>query len=341
MTARHLAITMGDPAGIGPEIIVKAADRLRPRLLTGDLSLVVIGSNAVLEQARASFAPHLVIHEVEEGDRDWPALCALQAGPEGSPIRPGVLSEVCGRFAFQAVERGVRMALAGRIGGVVTAPLNKEALNKAGYNYPGHTEMLAELTGVKGSCMMLAHGNMRVSHLTTHIALEDVPKRITPDRLRQVIQLTHNALTRLGTGRTRIAVAALNPHAGEGGLFGTHDIKVAAPVIAAAVKEGLDVIGPVPGDTVFVKLRAGQYDAVIANYHDQGHIPVKLLGFEIDPANGVWNDLSGVNITLGLPIIRTSVDHGTAFDIAGKGIANANSLIEAIEYAEQLAWSVA
>jgi 4-phospho-D-threonate 3-dehydrogenase / 4-phospho-D-erythronate 3-dehydrogenase len=337
MPPRHLAITMGDPAGIGPEIIVKAAARLRPRLEAGHLRLLVIGSNEALERARAQFTPDTAIPEVTEADVAWPALCALQAGPEGEPICPGQLSADGGRFAFQAVERGVRLAQSGRVGGIVTAPLNKEALNKAGYHYPGHTEMLAELTGVKGSCMMLAHGNMRVSHITTHIALEDVPKRATPERLRRVIELTHDALTRLGTGRARIAVAALNPHAGEGGLFGRHDIDVAAPVIADAVAAGRDVVGPVPGDTVFVKLRAGQYDAVVANYHDQGHIPVKLLGFEIDPATGKWNDLSGVNITLGLPIIRTSVDHGTAFDIAGQGLANEQSLVEAIEYAERLA----
>jgi 4-phospho-D-threonate 3-dehydrogenase / 4-phospho-D-erythronate 3-dehydrogenase len=336
MPPRHLAITMGDPAGIGPEIIVKAAARLRPRIESGELRLVVIGSNPALDQARAQFAPELAIPAVEEGDPAWPALCALQAGPEGEPIRPGELSADGGRFAYLAVERGVRLAQSGRVGAIVTAPLNKEALNKAGYHYPGHTEMLAELTGVRGSCMMLAHGNMRVSHLTTHIALEDVPKRATADRLRRVIGLTQEALSRLGTGRARIAVAALNPHAGEGGLFGRHDIDVAAPVIAEAVAQGLDVVGPVPGDTVFVKLHAGQYDAVIANYHDQGHIPVKLLGFEVDPETGKWNDLSGVNITLGLPIIRTSVDHGTAFDIAGKGIANEQSLVEAIEYAERL-----
>ena len=336
MPPRHLAITMGDPAGIGPEIIVKAAARLRPQIEGGDLRLVVIGSNPALERARAQFAPELDIPEVEETDGDWPALCALQAGPEGEPIQPGELSADGGRFAYLAIERGVRLARSGRVGGLVTAPLNKEALNKAGYHYPGHTEMLAELTGVRGSCMMLAHGNMRVSHLTTHIALEDVPKRATADRLRRVIALTHDALSRLGTQRARIAVAALNPHAGEGGLFGRHDIDVAAPVIAEAVAEGKDVVGPVPGDTVFVKLHAGQYDAVIANYHDQGHIPVKLLGFEVDPETGKWNDLSGVNITLGLPIVRTSVDHGTAFDIAGKGIANEQSLVEAIEYAERL-----
>ncbi len=337
MASRHLAITMGDPAGIGPEIIVKAAARLRPRINSGHLALLVIGSNAALEQARARFSPAIEIAEVTEADTAWPSLCMMQAGPEGQPIPPGELSADGGRFAFQAVERGVRLAQSGRVSGIVTAPLNKEALNKAGYHYPGHTEMLAELTGVKGSCMMLAHGNMRVSHLTTHIALEDVPKRVTAERLRRVIELTNDALLRLGERGRRIAVAALNPHAGEGGLFGRHDIDVAAPVIAEAVAAGRDVVGPVPGDTVFVKLRAGQYDAVIANYHDQGHIPVKLLGFEVDPATGKWNDLSGVNITLGLPIIRTSVDHGTAFDIAGKGIANEQSLVEAIEYAERLA----
>ncbi len=335
--APHLAITMGDPAGIGPEIIAKAAARLQPRIQSGALRLVVIGSYPALEQARARFAPDVAIPEVREENAGWPPLCALQAGPEGAPIQPGQLSAEGGRFAFQAVERGVRLSLAGRAGGIVTAPLNKEALNQAGYHYPGHTEMLAELTGVRGSCMMLAHGNMRVSHVTTHIALEDVPKRATPERLRRVLDLTHAALTRLNLGRARIAVAALNPHAGEGGLFGRHDIDVAAPVIAQAVADGMNVVGPVPGDTVFVKLRAGQYDAVVANYHDQGHIPVKLLGFEIDPNTGTWNELSGVNITLGLPIIRTSVDHGTAFDIAGKGVANERSLLEAIEYAELLA----
>jgi 4-phospho-D-threonate 3-dehydrogenase / 4-phospho-D-erythronate 3-dehydrogenase len=337
MTDPHLAITMGDPAGIGPEIIVKACDKLRARIDAGDLRLLIIGSGAALKHAAAQLGASLDIPEVGAADAEWPNLCLLQADSEGEPIRPGVLSADGGRFAFKAVEQGVRLTQAGRIGGIVTAPLNKEALNKAGYHYPGHTEMLAELTGVKGSVMMLAHGNMRVSHVSTHIALQDVPKRLTPERLRYVIDLTDKALRGLGLNRRKIAVAALNPHAGEGGLFGRQDIDVSEPTIAQAVADGLNVVGPVPGDTVFVKLRAGQYDAVIAMYHDQGHIPVKLLGFEVDPVTGKWQELSGVNITLGLPIIRTSVDHGTAFDIAGKGIANERSLIEAIEYAERLA----
>jgi 4-hydroxythreonine-4-phosphate dehydrogenase len=337
MTTRHLAITMGDPAGIGPEIIAKACQTLTPRIVSGDLGIVVIGSVGALKRACADFAPEVVFTEVRETDTAWPSLSVMQAGDADAPITLGEVQADGGRFAYLAVERGVRLAMAGRIGGIVTAPLNKEALNLAGYHYPGHTEMLAELTGVRGSVMLLAHGNMRVSHVTTHIALQDVPKRLTPERLRRVLDLTHEAVSNLGLGRCKIAVAALNPHAGEGGLFGREDIDVSAPTIAQAVADGMDVVGPIPGDTIFVKLRAGQYDAVVAMYHDQGHIPVKLLGFEIDPATGKWMDLSGVNITLGLPIIRTSVDHGTAFDIAGKGIANARSLIEAIEYAELLA----
>jgi 4-phospho-D-threonate 3-dehydrogenase / 4-phospho-D-erythronate 3-dehydrogenase len=337
MTTAHVAITMGDPAGIGPEIIVKAAARLKPRIDAGALKLVVIGHATALESARRQFAPDLGIPAVGADNSVWPHLCAIAAGEERAPISPGVLSAEGGRFAYLAIAAGVRLAQAGKVAGLVTAPLNKEALNLAGYHYPGHTEMLAELTGVRGSVMLLAHGPMRVSHVCTHVALEDVPKRLTPERLRRVIDLTHDALIRLGAPRARIAVAALNPHAGEGGLFGRQDIDVSAPTIAKAVADGLDVVGPIPGDTVFVKLRAGQYDAVVAMYHDQGHIPVKLLGFEIDPATGEWRDLSGVNITLGLPIIRTSVDHGTAFDIAGKGLANEHSLVEAIEYAELLA----
>jgi 4-phospho-D-threonate 3-dehydrogenase / 4-phospho-D-erythronate 3-dehydrogenase len=333
----QLAITMGDPAGVGPEIIVKACKRLEGRLRAGELRLLVIGSNPALEAARAALGVDIDIAEVSETAADWPVLACLQAAPEGLPIIPGELSVDGGRFAYAAIERGVRLAEAGRIHGIVTAPLNKEALNKAGYHFAGHTDMLAHLTGARGSVMMLAHDNMRVSHVTTHIALEDVPKKLTPERLRYVIDLTDDALRGLGLPRRRIAIAALNPHAGEGGLFGRQDIDVSAPVIAECVASGLDVVGPVPGDTIFVKLRAGQYDAVVAMYHDQGHIPVKLLGFNVDPATGKWNALSGVNITLGLPIIRTSVDHGTAFDIAGKGIASETSLIEAIDYAVKLA----
>ena len=333
MSASSVAITMGDPAGIGPEIIVKAAQRLAPRLQDGSLRLLVIGSRTALDTATA----RLGVPSIPVGTADSPGVAQIPVGDHHADVPLGQVSALGGDFAYRAVARGVELAMAKQIGAIVTAPLNKEALNLAGYHYAGHTEMLAELTGVRGSVMLLAHGNMRVSHVTTHIALQDVPKRLTPERLRLVVTLTHAALVELGIAQPHIAIAALNPHAGEGGLFGREDIDVTTPVIAAMNAEGMHLSGPVPGDTVFVKLRAGQYDAVVAMYHDQGHIPVKLLGFHVDPATGVWNSLSGVNITLGLPIIRTSVDHGTAFDIAGKGIASEESLIEAIEYAEKLA----
>jgi 4-hydroxythreonine-4-phosphate dehydrogenase len=327
---------MGDPAGIGPEIIVKACAKLKERIDAGALKLLVIGHIPALRAAERLVGALRAIPETAPDD-SWPALACLSAGTPQEEIRVGEMSAECGRFSYLAVAEAVRLAMAGRIQGIVTAPLNKEALNLAGYHHAGHTEMLAELTGVSGSVMMLAHGNMHVSHVTTHVALKDVPARLTPKRLRFVIDLTHKALKDLGLSRARIAVAALNPHAGEGGLFGREDIDISAPTIAQCVADGLDIVGPVPGDTVFVKLRAGQYDAVVAMYHDQGHIPVKLLGFQVDPASGNWDALSGVNITLGLPIIRTSVDHGTAFDIAGKGIASETSLIEAIDYALRLA----
>ncbi|MEO8714014.1 MAG: 4-hydroxythreonine-4-phosphate dehydrogenase PdxA, partial [Acetobacteraceae bacterium] len=290
---------------------------------------------SALAAARAVLGDPEPIEEVTE-DADWPALAFLAAGEERTPVRFGEVSDEAGRFAYLGVERAVRLALGGRVGAIVTAPLNKEALNRAGYHYAGHTELLAKLTGVKGSVMLLAHGGMRVSHVTTHVPLAAVPALLTEARLRRVVDLTHAALRDLGFARPRIAIAALNPHAGEGGLFGREDIDVTAPVAAGYVAAGLDVTGPVAGDTVFVKLRAGQFDAVVAMYHDQGHIPVKLLGFDVDPVTGVWRALSGVNVTLGLPIIRTSVDHGTAFDIAGTGQANEKSLIEAIDYALRL-----
>jgi 4-hydroxythreonine-4-phosphate dehydrogenase len=336
--APTLAITMGDPAGVGPEIIVKAARRLQHRLGGGHLRLLVIGHRTALDAAREVVPDAPPIPVVDE-DAHWPALALLPAGEERAHLAIGEVSAEAGRFSYLAVERGVKLAMARRIDGIVTAPLNKEALNLAGHHFAGHTDMLAALTGTKSSVMMLAHGDMRVSHVTTHVALEKVPALLTPERLRRTIDLTHAALLGLGIKRPHIAIAALNPHAGEGGLFGRQDIDITTPVVAECVEGGMRITGPVPGDTVFVKLRARQFDAVVAMYHDQGHIPVKLLGFNVDPATGTWNSLSGVNITLGLPIIRTSVDHGTAFDIAGRGIANEDSLIEAIEYAERLAAS--
>lgn len=337
MTQTILAITVGDPAGIGPEIALKAVAQLKDRLAARELALLLVGDPGVLARAGAvlDLVPPPVIDEA--GISAMTGAAILPTPTPDREIRWGEVSADGGEQAYQAVAIATRLAQAGRIAGVVTAPLNKEALHLAGHDFAGHTELLADLTGVKGSVMMLAHGPFRVSHVTTHCALEEVPGRATADRIARVIDLTLATLRKMGMDRPRIAVAALNPHAGEGGIFGRHDIDITEPLVRRYVAQGERVFGPISGDTVFVKLRAGDYDAVIAMYHDQGHIPVKLLGFSVDAATGRWTALNGVNVTLGLPVIRTSVDHGTAFDIAGQGIADATSLIEAIDYALQLA----
>jgi 4-phospho-D-threonate 3-dehydrogenase / 4-phospho-D-erythronate 3-dehydrogenase len=332
-----LAITVGDPAGIGPEIVLSAISRLKDRLSANEFSLVAVGAPDVLARAGAVLNLTLppIISESDIGTLTGAAI--LPTPKPQSEIAWGEVSAAAGEQAYQAVAIATRLAQATMISGLVTAPLNKEALHLAGHDFAGHTELLADLTGVTGSVMMLAHGPFRVTHVTTHCALEDVPGRATEERISRVIDLTLITLRRLGIDHPRIAVAALNPHAGEGGIFGRHDIDVTEPLVDAYKARGEKIYGPIPGDTVFVKMRAGDYDAVVAMYHDQGHIPVKLLGFSVDAATGRWTALNGVNVTLGLPIIRTSVDHGTAFDIAGQGIADATSLIEAIDYALHLA----
>ncbi len=327
MTIR-LAITMGDPAGIGPEIIAKAVRQMRPQIEAGKLTFQVCGSATAMRQA-----------EQQLGLTDAPPYEMIDVGPLGpehAPIVTGQVSAGGGEWAYRAVARATERVQAGLADAIVTAPLSKEALHLAGHPFEGHTELLAHLTGQRDAVMMLAHDNLRVSHVTTHCAIAEVPQRITPVRLRRVFDVTIDALNRLGLKQPRIAVAGLNPHAGEGGILGKEDDDIVAPVIREYQAKGIDMHGPIPGDTVFIKLRAGQYDAVVAMFHDQGHIPVKLLGFNVDPVTGKWQAISGVNITLGLPILRTSVDHGTAFDIAGQGIANASSLIEAAEYAMKL-----
>ena len=327
----RLAVTVGDPAGIGPEIILKAVPKFAGRR---DLELVVVAPRACIDAAAKRLGGDYWTRW--QAGSDSCGFVLEDISLPGGEIRIGEVSAAAGEVAYAAIARAVELAMSGRASAIVTAPISKEALNLAGHPFSGHTELLAHLSGGQGPVMMLAHGPMRVSHVSTHIPLAEVPARLTPQRLRRVLDVTRNALQRIGVERPRIAVAALNPHAGEGGMLGREDLDVTAPIIAELNSQGWAIEGPVPGDTVFVKLRAGQYDAVVAMYHDQGHIPVKLLGFQVDPATGRWNALSGVNITLGLPIIRTSVDHGTAFDIAGRGIASEQSLVEAIEYAEAL-----
>jgi 4-hydroxythreonine-4-phosphate dehydrogenase len=324
--AIRLAVTMGDPAGIGPEIIAKAAYQMREEVKAGRIEFLVLGSAKALDTAC-----------VQVGlARDTLPLRMIDVGPVDGEIETGKIAAVGGEWAYRAVKRAAEMVQAGEADAIVTAPLSKEALHLAGHHFEGHTELLAHLTGMRDAVMMLAHGPMRVSHVTTHCPLGEVPSRITPLRLRRVFDVTLDALACLGIEKPRLAIAALNPHAGEGGILGKEDDVIIAPIIKEYVDKGHDVTGPVPGDTVFIKLRARQFDAVVAMFHDQGHIPVKLLGFNVDPATGVWQAISGVNVTLGLPILRTSVDHGTAFDIAGRGVANADSLVDAVDYAMKL-----
>ncbi|MFN3972184.1 MAG: 4-hydroxythreonine-4-phosphate dehydrogenase PdxA [Gemmobacter sp.] len=334
-SAPVLALTIGDPAGIGPEIALKAAAAVAGRIAAGEFALALIGDATVLRDTAQSLGSPCPPIARSDDDLRGSVIVPMPAPPD--PVVTGLVSAQSGEQAYRAVEIATQMAMDGRAAAIVTGPLNKEALHLAGHPFAGHTEMLAMLTGVRDSVMMLAHGDFRVSHVTTHCALEDVPRLATAARIRRVVELTAQALRDLGLDRPRIAIAALNPHCGEGGIFGRHDIDVTEPLVRQLCAEGLTVTGPVPGDTVFVKLRGGAYDAVVAMYHDQGHIPVKLLGFAMNRETGRWTELNGVNVTLGLPVIRTSVDHGTAFDIAGKGIADATSLVEAIDYALQLA----
>lgn len=341
MSTNRLALTMGDPAGVGPEIILKSLIVIGKRARSNGAALTVVGSREGFAAAARSFPEgEAALTGLLTGDTA--RFVDISEGVHTDRVHLGEVSAEAGTLAYLAIEKAAAMAMAGEVDGIVTAPLNKEAINRAGYAFSGHTELLAHLTGGREPVMMLAHGHMRVSHVTTHIAFSEVSKRMTPQRIRHVTMLTAECLRRMGIDEPRIAIAALNPHAGEGGILGTEDIDVTMPLVAELRSEGLSVEGPVPGDTVFVKLRARQYDAVVAMYHDQGHIPVKLLGFDIDEQTGQWTQLNGVNMTLGLPIIRTSVDHGTAFDIAGRGVASESSLVEAISYAEQLCgWPLA
>jgi 4-hydroxythreonine-4-phosphate dehydrogenase len=322
-----LAITLGDPAGIGPEVALKALQdeevyrRCRP---------LVIGDRRILERAAgwvgAAGLAYDAVNDPAAGRYAHGAVTLLDlanAAPEA--CLPGVVSAAAGRAAVEYVLRACDLALEGAVDGVVTAPLNKEAMNLAGFHFAGHTELLAERTGAERVSMLLTSPQLRVVHVSTHVSLEEAIRRVTPERVGATIDLAQQACRALGIPAPRIAVAGLNPHAGEGGLFGDHEGRAIVPAIAAARARGLNVSDPQPPDTVFLRAMHGAYDIVVAMYHDQGHIPMKLLAFD-----------SGVNVSVGLPIVRTSVDHGTAFDIAGRGVARADSMRQAIDVAVQM-----
>jgi len=319
---RPLAISMGDPSGIGPEIVVKAlAGKGLPRC-------VVLGSLEVIRAMAECYAPDhevVALAGIEKSVGGGQRIEVVETGGEG-PFPVGEVSAVSGRAAFAAIREGIELAKTGRVSGLVTAPIHKEALAAAGVPVPGHTEMLAEFGGAERVAMMLANEDVRTVLVTIHCSLREAIERIDKTIELAAIRLAHQGCVALGIERPRVAVAGLNPHAGEGGLFGREEIEIIGPAIEAARAEGIDASGPWPGDTVFMQARRGRFDVVVAQYHDQGLIPVKYLGVE-----------EGVNITLGLPFVRTSPDHGTAFDIAGKGIANPSSLATAIRYAHRLA----
>jgi 4-hydroxythreonine-4-phosphate dehydrogenase len=336
-SAPVLGVTMGDPAGVGPEIIVRACAESAVRSTSRP---VVIGAASIMKEALGLVGSPLALHAVTDvHDCRWATgtlECLDLANVEPATLPRGAVSAAAGRAAYACIERAVALAQTGAIEGIVTAPVNKEALAAAGVPHSGHTEILAELSGTRDYAMLLMGRELRVIHVTTHVALRRVPDLVTRERVLRTIRLAQRTMEGLGRPGARIAVAGLNPHAGEDGLFGDEEQQAIVPAIEAARAEGLLVVGPLPADTLFSRARGGEFDIVVAMYHDQGHIPVKTLGFEYDEASQRWTGLSGVNVTVGLPFLRVSVDHGTAFDRAWKGIANHESMVEAIEVAVRM-----
>ena len=332
---------MGDPAGIGAEIIVKAL--AQADIFTHCIP-IVIGNRQSLEAACTYCGISLELKplsHVAEGKGTPGVIEYIHVGDEAQHFPLGAVSAACGSAAFQYIEKAIALAQEKAIAAVVTGPINKEALNLAGHPFAGHTEIFAHYTNTlpEDFAMLLMSGALRVVHATTHVSIRDACDLITPERVLSTINLAHQAAQAIGIKNPKIAVAGLNPHASENGLFGHEEQTSIIPAIATAQAAGLDVTGPIPPDTVFVKAASGVYHMVVAMYHDQGHIPVKLHGFRVNPETGVLSHVSGVNTTIGLPIIRTSVDHGTAFDLAGKNLASHQSLREALDVAVQMAHS--
>jgi 4-hydroxythreonine-4-phosphate dehydrogenase len=326
----RICITFGDAAGIGPEILVKTfADQAfmsrHPSFVVGDMG--------VLTRAAAQWAPSLIVRGIDQPERSRPEVGSMEVvniSDLPNDLQLGTVSAAAGHAAFVAIKTAIDWANEGRIAAICTCPIHKEALAAANVPYPGHTEMLADLSQTSDFGMMLVNPQLRTLLVTVHCSIVEAVRKLSVPLELRIIRLAHRSLLQMGIAQPRIAVAGLNPHAGEGGLFGREDIDIIAPAVAQARAEGIDAVGPLPGDTVFMHARKGRFDIVVAQYHDQGLIPVKLLGVE-----------DGVNITVGLPFVRTSPDHGTAFDIAGQGIADPASLKTALTYAHQLAHQIA
>lgn len=327
MNVKPIAITMGDAAGIGPEIILKSVTEEK---LAG-YHLLVVGDWSVLDRVRQVLGyKDIVLNPVRDIDECRWASNVLNVWDtgllNGADVRPGEVSRAVGDAAFRYITEAIRLANEGQVASVVTAPINKEAIQLAGHHFAGHTEIFAAYTDTRDYAMLLYDQRFSVIHVSTHIPLMDAITTLKQERVEQVIRLAEDSMRRILGRSPRIAVAGLNPHAGENGLFGDQEIVTIRPAIENMKKKGIDVSGPHAPDTIFLRTLNGNFDIVVAMYHDQGHIPMKLLGFD-----------TGVNVSVGLPIIRTSVDHGTAFDIAWKGIAKNDSLLKAIFLAERLA----
>lgn len=332
-----LAITMGDPASIGPEIAVKALlqeeiHAICKPLLVGDAMVFHQVIDLLKLDAKVNAVSKVADAKFELGTIDVFDLGITDI----TKLEFGKINAMCGEASFQAVKKAIELALAKEVEGTVTGPINKKSINEAGHHYAGHTEIYAHYTGTKKYAMLLVEDHINVIHVSTHVSLRQACDLVKKERIVQVIELIVDGLKRLGKTNLKIGVAGLNPHAGDSGLFGTEDDEEILPAVLEARNLGYDVEGPVPPDTMFAKAAMGAYGGVVAMYHDQGHIPFKLAGFKWNAEKQQMDSVKGVNITLGLPIIRTSVDHGTAFEIAGKGIASADAMILAIESAVQL-----
>ncbi|MHC4171432.1 MAG: 4-hydroxythreonine-4-phosphate dehydrogenase PdxA [Planctomycetota bacterium] len=333
-----LTITMGDPSGIGPEIASKALAEKPTYTICRPL---IVGDANAMRQAVDIAGVDLKIRpvsEVVEAEFQYGIMDVIDLkNVDVNCLEHGKVSASAGKAAFEAIKKAIELALDKQIDGTVTGPIHKGALNLAGHHFSGHTEIYAHYTNTQDYAMMLAEGSFRIVHVTTHVSLRQACDLVKKERVLKVIQLADDVCKKLGIANPRVGVAGLNPHSSDGGLFGWEEEKEIIPALEAARTSGINADGPVPPGTLFSKTKGGRYDVAIAMYHDQGHIPLKLCGFTWDEDKNKWHSVSGVNVTLGLPIIRTSVDHGTAFDIAGKGTATAESLINAIEYAAKMA----
>ena len=329
-----IAITIGDPAGIGPEIVVKA---LSHKYIYDICKPLIVGNGDMIERSLFLADYDCVLNRVENVSQARFKISTLDVFdlPHGdlSSVAYGKVSPVAGDIAFESVKKVIDLALEKQVDATVTGPINKEALNLAGHHFSGHTEIYAHYTDTINYAMLLVEGNLRVIHVSTHVSLKQACDLVKKQRIKEVIRLLNTACQNFGITRPKIGVAGLNPHAGDGGLFGEEEKLEIIPAINEMKRSGINVEGPIPADTLFSKAKGGLYDGCVAMYHDQGHIPFKLGSFIWDTEKNQMKTVRGVNITLGLPIIRCSVDHGTAFEIAGKGVASPDAMLLAIEYA--------